>query len=202
MSVRHKRQTALLTLLPVAVVLIIIMLLPTNWQEALAYQRGNGQWWEFFTAGWVHFKLNHGLSSIVGLVIMWLLFSDEIKPKPVWSMLLAAATMSVVFEHWLAVEPYVDLIVTENKGFSGALYGFFAWGATLDVMKRRPLGWILLFLVVIKVTVDAMLGEPLLTFSEVDRVAVMAHFGGVVTGVFCALISHCLAVYRQTSFYQ
>lgn len=184
----EKHQRHLMTLLPVAILLIGVMLLPESWLKTLAYQRGNQAWWEFFTAGWVHFEISHGLSSLIGLVVIWLLFSDEIKPRPVWGMLFVGATMSVVFEHWFAVEPYVYPTVTENKGFSGALYGFFAWGATLDILKRRPFGWVLWCLVVSKVTVDAMLGAPLLTFSDVNRVAVMAHVGGVLAGVLCALI--------------
>lgn len=184
----EKGRNALLTLCPVVVVLLGVMSFPDSWLKILAYQRANGQWWDFITAGWVHFEVNHGLSSIVGLVVMWLLFSDEIKPIPVWSMLLATATMSVVFEHWLAVEPYVYSTVMENKGFSGALYGFFAWGSTLDIMKRRPFAWVLWCLVVAKVTVEAVLGEPLLSFSDVERVALMAHLGGVLTGILCAVV--------------
>lgn len=185
---RTKDKDSLITLIPVAIVLMLLMLLPDNWLTMLAYQRGNGDWWEFFTAGWIHFEISHGFSSILGLVIMWLLFSDHIKPVPVWIMLILAAFMSVIFEHWLAVPPNVSSIVVENKGFSGALYGFFAWGATLDIIKRRPFGAVLWLLVVCKVSIEAFMGQPLLVFSEVERVAVMGHLGGVFAGVSCALI--------------
>ncbi len=185
---RTKDKNSLTTLIPVTIVLMLLMLLPENWLTTLAYQRGNGDWWEFFTAGWIHFEVSHGFSSILGLVIMWLLFSDHIKPVPVWIMLILAAFMSVIFEHWLAVPPNVSTIVVENKGFSGALYGFFAWGATLDIIKRRPFGAVLWLLVVGKVSIEAFMGEPLLVFSEVERVAVMGHLGGTFAGVVCALI--------------
>jgi rhomboid family GlyGly-CTERM serine protease len=181
----------------VAILLALLMLLPKQWLTLLAYQRGNGHWWEFLSAGWIHFEFSHGVSSVIGLVVMWLLFAEHIKPIPVWMMLISAASLSVLFEHWLALPPYVSTTVVENKGFSGALYGFFAWGATLDIIKRRPFGAILLLLVVGKVALEAFLGEPLLTFSEVERVAVMGHLGGAIAGIFCALIYY-FSVLRLT----
>ncbi|WP_157983283.1 rhomboid family intramembrane serine protease [Idiomarina seosinensis] len=185
---KQTTQQCLITLTPVAIVLVLLLLLPQQWLSLLAYQRGDGDWWEFLTAGFIHFELSHGVSSIIGLGVMWLLFAEHIKPLPVWLMLVATAVMSVAFEHWLAVEPYVMPTVTENKGFSGALYGFFACGATLDIIKRRPFGLVLWLLVIGKVTAEAVLGQPILSFSEVDRVAVMGHLGGAITGVFCALV--------------
>ena len=183
-------KDSLVALGPVAILLTLLMLFPKPWLTILAYQRDNGHWWEFLSAGWIHFEFSHGVSSIIGLAGVWLFFSEHIKPIPVWMMLIFAASLSVLFEHWLAIPPYVSTIVTENKGFSGALYGFFAWGATLDIIKRRPFGALLWLLVVGKVILEAFLGEPLLTFSEVERVAVMGHLGGAIAGIFCALIYH------------
>lgn len=196
MKSEHKQN--LIALSPVILLLTLLMLLPENWLVKLAYQRDNGHWWEFLSAGWVHFEFSHGVSSVIGLLIMWLLFSEHIKPIPVWGMLILAATLSVLFEHWLAMPPYVSVIVSENKGFSGALYGFFAWGATLDTIKRRPFGMVLWLLVMGKVVWEAYLGEPLLTFTEVERVAVMGHLGGAVAGLFCALIYY-FSVLRLTN---
>ena len=181
-------KSSVLTLLPIALLLSLLMLLPDEVIRLLAYQRDNGQWWDVVTAGWIHFELSHFLGSLVGLLVMWLLFADYLQPLPVWLMLLMAAIGSVLFEHWLAQPPFYSVTVVENRGFSGALYGFFAWGATLDVIKRKPFGWVLWLLVIGKVVLEAVIGEPLLSFSRVDRVAVMGHLGGAVSGVCMALL--------------
>lgn len=164
------------------------MLLPDETLRFLAYQRDNGQWWDAITAGWVHFELSHYLASLVGLLVMWLLFDEHLSPPPVWLMLAATALGSVLFEHWFAQPPFYAITVVENRGFSGALYGFFAWGSTLDILKRKPFGWTLLLLVIGKVMIEAFIGEPIVSFSSVDRVAVMGHLGGALSGVSLALL--------------
>ena len=179
---------SVVTLLPIAFLLSLFMLLPAEVLKGLAYQRDNGQWWAFLSAGWVHFELSHYLGSMVGLLVMWLLFAEHLQPVPVWLMLVVAATASVGFEHWLAQPPFFAVTIVENRGFSGALYGFFAWGAMMDVLKRKPFGWLLLLLVLGKVVLEAILGEPLLSFSSVQQVAVMGHLGGALSGALVALL--------------
>lgn len=173
--------------LAVALCLLLIYLLPEAFVFALSYEKpliDAGQWWRLATGQFVHLSFPHLLLNLSGLLLFWLLFAEHAS---------GARYFAIVFI--IALGASLGMYVTDQQiiyyvGFSGALYGLFAWGALHDVLNRVALGWLLFIGVVAKASYDYLVvGSGLMTetvSADESSLAVSAHFYGVLTGILLA----------------
>lgn len=177
----------LIKLLAVAALLVLVQLLPASWQAQLSYQTqalNQHEYWRLLTGQLVHLRWEHLAFNLLGLVVIGLLFSRHIGSHRFLPALLACMLGSNL-GMWLA-----DPQITHYVGFSGVLYGLFAWGACWDVLTRQRFGMVLLALVLAKTTYDYVNGATFVALSDAGQVAFSAHFYGVIAGVLVAILSH------------
>lgn len=175
------------TVPPVAVVLLLLLvfILPEPVKLLLTYERdliGQGQVWRLLTGQWVHWGLGHFVMNVAGVFLLWLLFAEYAQGKRYVFAILGVAMMSNLGMYLF------DSQVAYYVGFSGTIYGLFAWGAVQDVRQKAAFGWLLLIGVCAKVAYDMFVGAVSLSGSEVDALAVSAHFYGVLAGGVLGLL--------------
>lgn len=163
----------------VALLLLLIFILPETIKSTLTFEREliiQGQWWRVLTGQWVHWGTAHLLLNIAGVWLVWLLFAEFATG---WRFGLTIVLIGLASNlGMLLFDPTIDYYV----GFSGTLYGLFAWGAVQDIRHKMPFGWLLLFGVVAKVSYDLMFN------ASADNLAVAAHFYGVLAGPLAGLL--------------
>ncbi|RUO35245.1 rhombosortase [Aliidiomarina sanyensis] len=167
----------------VSALLFLIYVVPDAWRFQLTFERDlieAGEYWRILTGQLVHLDISHLVLNILGVWVMFLLFAEH---APRWHY-VAVVTLLALFSNlgmlWFA--PEIDRYV----GFSGVLYGLFAWGALLDVYKKVRFGWILLIGVLLKVTWEYIAGPVALGAASTANLATAAHFFGMVGGLFVA----------------
>lgn len=73
-------------------------------------------------------------------------------------------------------------------GLSGMLHGLFVIGAILDIRSKLTTGWLLLFVVIAKVTYEQVYGAaPEITEMIGTKVATESHLFGVIIGIAVGL---------------
>ena len=168
--------------LVIAAVALVIQAAGPEAAHALRYDRAailHGQWWRLLTGNLVHMGWPHLWLNLAGLLLVWLLFKDQI-PDRVWVISLLVSSLGVGLGLlWGA--PHLAWYV----GLSGALHGLFTTGALLCVRRGYRFEILLLVLVVIKLIYEQNVG-PLPGSEEVSggHVVVDAHlFGADLGGV-------------------
>lgn len=172
------------TLVPV-VVLSLLMIglfyIASGWFEVLVFERNQveqGQWWRLLSAQLVHFDQPHLWLNVLGLWLWWLLFIEYLPHWRTWLWLLPVMLISSL-GHLLG-EPEI----TYYAGFSGTLYGLFAYGSTRDILAGRYSGWLILV---------AILGKNIYDLFYVpvsSEIAVPAHLAGIAAGAVIAMLLH------------
>lgn len=151
-----------------------------------AYQRDfveTGQWWRIITAHFMHSNVIHFGVNIVGLLLLWLLHGEYVKPKSFFiNILVLCAGISLCIYMWSAsIYWYV--------GLSGVLHGLFAWGVIIDISLKRKTGYVLLLGLIIKIVEEQFFSSSQYMSTLIDvSVAVDAHFYGAVIGIILGLI--------------
>ncbi|RUO38118.1 rhombosortase [Aliidiomarina shirensis] len=169
----------------VSVLLLAIFLLPESVLLQLTFERApiaDGEFWRLFSGQFVHFSWGHLWLNIAGIWVMYLLFAEHTASwrYPLLIGLLAFASNLGMYLFNPEVEAYV--------GFSGVLYGIFAWGAVVDICKGIKLGWLLFIGIMLKVSWEYFAGPVAIGAATVDNLAVSAHFFGALGGLILALI--------------
>ena len=170
----------------------LVSLLPVAWQEAFAYQRYDFSYWQLVTAGLVHENLGHLMLNVVFVIIIALLINRSAPPITLAVYLLLGTIGATGAEHLLSKPPALDFVVVETRGLSGGLHGLLV-GGLLALAKRGeqwPV-WLVIALT-LKVTVEAVLGRPIMASGTVENVAVMAHLGGTVVILLVVGLQHWL----------
>lgn len=173
--------------LVVALLLVMVFFSPETVKLTLTFEREliiQGQWWRLVTGQWVHWGLGHVVMNVAGVWLVWLLFAEYASGWRYGVVIVFIAVASNLGMFWF--DPKVEYYV----GFSGTLYGLFAWGGVQDIRHKVPFGWLLLVAVVAKVVYDLMFGAVSITGVSADNLAVAAHFYGVVGGVMIGLVSN------------
>src|SRR5690554_6205723 len=125
----------------VALLLLAVYLLPEALKLYLTFDREfimHGQWWRLLTGQWVHWGMLHALMNIAGVWLVWLLFAEFAtgwRYAVVIALIALGSNLGMLF---------FDARVEYYVGFSGTLYGLFAWGAVQDIRYKVPFGWLLL----------------------------------------------------------
>ncbi len=175
--------------------LTLIFLLPEPLRLALAWDReaiDAGQAWRLLSGQFVHLAGGHLLMNLLGIGLAWLLFAEHL---PGWRYLAVVVIVATGASAGMyAFAPQVHYYA----GFSGALYGVFAWGAVQDIRRKVALGWLVLVVVVAKAGYEHWAGPVPLGALAPDRLAVAAHFYGVATGLVLAAGQWCWARLAST----
>ncbi|MCH8491661.1 MAG: rhombosortase [Idiomarina sp.] len=178
----------------VSVLLLAVFLLPEAWLFQLTYERPHiqaGQWWRLLTGQFVHLSWGHVAINIAGIWVMYLLYAEHAAGWRYIAVVALLALASNLGMYWFAEN------ITYYVGFSGVLYGLFAWGALRDVQQRIKLGWLLLVGIVAKVTWEYCYGPVSIGPATADDLAVAAHFYGVVGGLLVAITSWLVQKLRK-----
>ncbi|HET8816356.1 MAG TPA: rhombosortase, partial [Pseudidiomarina sp.] len=167
------------TLIPISVVSLVLLVLYywgqwTTSLDALVYHRMwivAGESWRILTGALVHHDQPHLWLNILGLWLWWLLFIEHLPTWRDWLWLPVLLLSSTLAMFWLDPQTQV------YAGFSGALYGLYAWGAVADTFLRRWSGTAIGIGLLVKCTYDT------LYLPSTTDIAFMAHWGGIVAGI-------------------
>lgn len=140
----------------------------------------NGQWWRIFTGNLTHTNMNHLGMNIAGLLLITWLHASYYEKYAVglmiWIMMGAIGLA-------LFLTPF-DWYV----GFSGVLHGLFVWGVVKDIQQKVPLGWLMLFAILAKLTLDVINKGDSMTAALIEaNVAYQAHWIGAFVGFLFAM---------------
>lgn len=178
----------------VSVLLLALFLLPESLRFQLTFERElvtNGEYWRLLSGQFVHLSSGHLWLNIAGIWVMYLLYAEH---APTWRYPLVVAFLAFASNLGMYLfTPEIEAYV----GFSGVLYGIFAWGAVIDIQKRVKLGWLLLIGVMLKVSWEYFVGPIELGVASVGSLAVSAHFFGAVGGIILALTVSLTRVLMQ-----
>lgn len=170
----------------VMALLTVAMLLPATWQQAMKLDRNavvqGEQLWQLFTGQLIHHDWGHLLLNLLGLLVCWALFIDH---QQGWRRWLG---MPLIMLSSSLAQIYFDPQVRFYAGFSGTLYGLFAYCALTDTLHRRWLGALILVGVMGKIIYD------LCVLPELSGLAFAAHTGGVVAGLLLAFLCKILTL--------
>lgn len=169
-------------------VLALVYLLPEPLRLLLAWDRvaiHAGEPWRLLTGQFVHLGAGHLLLNMLGVGLAWVLFAEHLPGWRYPSVVVIVAAGAGLGMY--AFAPHVHYYA----GFSGALYGMFAWGAVQDIRRNVPLGWLVLVVVVAKAGYEQWAGPIPLGGRTPDNLAVAAHFHGVATGLLLAAGQWC-----------
>ncbi|RTE87494.1 MULTISPECIES: rhombosortase [Gammaproteobacteria] len=178
----------------VAVLLLLLFWLPDSWKLHFVFVRSDieaGEWWRIITGQWMHWRFSHLAFNIAGIAMIWFLFAEH-APTRRYLLLLAVTTIGCMLGTYLFADS-----ITQYVGFSGALYGMFAWGAVRDIRAKRYLAWLLLAIILGKVSFDYFVGPMSLGSTNADVLATPTHFFGVLSGIALALIQRTPSVHKH-----
>nr|WP_228517569.1 rhombosortase [Aliidiomarina indica] len=182
--------------LGVSALLLGIFSLPESYLFQLTFERefiAQGELWRLLTGQFVHLTWSHLILNVMGLWVMYLLFAEHISGWRYGGLVIALALASNLGMYLF--DPEIHRYV----GFSGVLYGLFAWGALLDVSKNIKFGWLLLIGVLFKVTWEYLQGPVELGAATVSQLATSSHFFGMVGGLTVALAMLIWSIRKKRS---
>ncbi|WP_157980684.1 rhombosortase [Aliidiomarina taiwanensis] len=165
-------------------VLFLVVLFAPAGAESLLYQRHllERQIWRVFTGQFMHLDWPHLLLNTAGVWLAWLLFAEHLScRRMLW--LLPVLALGCGIGMWVFAPEIEDYL-----GFSGVLYGVFAFGAVSDVWQKIKFGRWLLVGVIVKVSWDYWITPVSLLGGDTSELATAAHLLGAVSGVFCAVL--------------
>ena len=150
----------------------------------LRYERAaiaTGAWWRLLTGHLVHLGWTHALLNMVGLAIVGLLVGSALSGR-LWVLGLILCALGTSAGLWWFA-PSTEWYV----GLSGVLHGLLVLGAGARLGQGNKLGWIVLMLVAVKITVEQITGPPMGTAELISgRIIVDAHLFGALTGLLLA----------------
>lgn len=141
----------------------------------------DGAWWQLITSQLMHHDAPHLWFNIAGVWIAWLLFPEQLKTSKDWWVVVPILLVSSIVE--LIGAPTYEVYA----GFSGVLYGVFAYAALQDTLEKHWIGGIVFVGLIIKIILD--LDQP----QHGDVVAVFAHIGGALAGIAAVFITRKLS---------
>lgn len=170
-------------MLSLALAVMIGGLLP---MLSLRYERDAilaGEVWRLLTAHLVHLNWSHFALNAGGLVLIWLLFSARLNQLQ-WLLVVVACALGVSLG-LLTLHPALNWYV----GLSGLLHGLFVAGALGGIYAGYRAEWLLLGLLVLKLTWEQLSG-PLPGTEDLagGLVIVDAHLYGALTGLAVGLL--------------
>lgn len=153
--------------------------------ELLQFNRDlviNGEIWRMLSGNLVHLGWSHSLLNIMGLLLIWGLFSRFYTGRQWWALIalsFLATTLGL-----LLLNPELSWYV----GLSGSLHGLFIAGCLAEARLKSTMGFIMLIAIVAKLGWEQASG-PLPGTSDMagGNVIVDAHLYGAISGLAALL---------------
>lgn len=167
----------------ISALLFCFFYLLSPWHDQLLMRHASvvdGAWWQLMTSQLMHHDAPHLWFNIAGVWIAWLLFPEQLKTPKNWLAVVPIMLASSAVQFFVAPTHEV------YAGFSGALYGVFAYAALQDALNKKWIGGIVFVGLIIKIIID--FDQP----AHDDVVAVFAHIGGVLAGIAAVFITRKL----------
>lgn len=169
-------HTMLPALCLTALLLALFYLLPNSFGQ-LHYTHtavADGQWWRLITAQWVHHDSPHLWLNVGGLWLWWLLFIERLPNWRHWLLLLPIMLASTS-AHMLSPQGFMSY-----AGFSGCLYGIYAYASALDIRAGRTSSSLILLAIIVKN------GYDLYALPADTDIAIYSHLGGMAMALLLA----------------
>ena len=186
--------------LPIAICVTLVALHAMGDQtvQTLRYERGAvlaGETWRLVTAHLVHADLAHLAWNVLGVVLVWWLFTDEYSAVD-WLLIMVGSTVAIDLGFLFAM-PKLDWYV----GFSGVLHGLMAAGLLSWLLRvRDPLTTIVTALFVAKLAWEHLVGPlPFTARSMTLPVIHEAHSFGAIGGAATAAALQAIRRRRAAS---
>lgn len=178
-----KKQSVLAPLVISALLLSFYYLL-MPWHELLLLDYravAQGAWWQPLSSQFMHHDQPHLWYNIAGLWMGWMLFPDQFRHNQDWWPVLPIVVAVSAGQYFLAPPNVI------YAGFSGTLYGLFAWAALKDslLLPQSPKHWISV-IVLVGILLKTLLDFVLPGFA--DGIAIYAHLSGVICGMFLVFL--------------
>ena len=167
--------------LAITILLLLPMLTPAIWQQALEYQRptlANRELWRLVTGHLVHLGWGHFGMNLLGFLLIWQLF---LRPHlTLFSCFFTLILLTICTSCGLFL---FSPEVAWYRGLSGVLHGWLIW-ALLQELRRHPVSsGLLLSLLVGKLAWEQLLGPvPGSEAVASGQVIVDAHLYGAIAG--------------------
>lgn len=189
------KKQSVLTPVGLSALLLSFYYLLMPWHQALVLDYAavaQGAWWQPLTSQLMHHDQAHLWFNLAGLWIAWLLFPDQLQRNRDWWPVLPLLIAVSAGQFWLA-EP-----TAIYAGFSGTLYGLFAWAALTDslLIKNASKHWIsviILFGILLKTGLDFAIP------SFAEGIAIYAHLSGVICGMLLAILGCAMRKFHVQS---
>jgi len=137
----------------------------------------SGQWYRLITANYVHLNTAHLLMNMLGVVLVMVFFSSHIKPVQ-WIVLMLLSSLFVTLGLYLFNQE-----IHRYVGISGVLHGLFVVGAMVEIKRFPVSGWLLLAVLLAKLTWEQLSGAMPGSESMISgRVVVDSHLYGAIAG--------------------
>ena len=152
-------------------------------RNSLQYERlalSHWQWWRLLSAHVVHLGWRHTLLNCAGLMLLWMLFAREFRPRR-WLWIALASAGCIDAGLWF-LRPAVGWYL----GASGVLHGVWAAGACAMYRRGDGSGAALLLLLIVKLIYEQQSGVSLFD-GELPLVST-AHLYGALGGLIAALL--------------
>lgn len=169
------QRTFLMPPLALTLVLSLVMLLPATLQQWFFLVREDAHFHALFTSQLIHHSWGHLALNLGGIWLWWALFAESVPRLRYWFALPMIMLLSS------SAELLFNSNFTLYAGFSGTLYGLYAYSGAVELCQKKLIGSLVLLGVVVKLIVD---------FSGATQavgLALFAHLGGVVAGLFLAI---------------
>ena|SRR5690554_4430892 len=179
------KKQSVLTPLVISALLLSFYYLLMPWHNLLILDYRaveQGAWWQPLTSQLMHHDQAHLWFNLAGVWLLWMLFPKQLQRSRNWWPVLPILLAVSAGQYWFA--PTNELYA----GFSGTLYGLFAWAALSDSLlikqaKHHWIGVLVLAGIVLKTVVDFTVP------SMAEGLAIYAHLSGVLGGLLLVFLS-------------
>lgn len=169
--------------------LLIFGVLPESALQILQLPFDGEFSWRWYSAHFIHLNFKHALMNAGGTLLIWLLVCAFL-PSRLLLVLLLVLPFFISFGLNSAVQEFASY-----RGFSGAIYGFFAAGIVWYWWQQRLMTVVLALFLVGKLWMEQMphFDNSYLLNAIGGFVAVDAHLYGALAGLLVTLVYILLA---------
>lgn len=149
--------------------------------DALAYdyERLFSEPWRLLGAHLVHLNLAHLVSNLLAFIAVCLIFAPVMQGRVLLNVVLFSALVAALF-------PYFLNQTSQFVGFSGVTHGLISFAACQWAIQKRPVGFIMLALLAVKLLAEWFLPLPSATWLGAE-IAPIAHIGGALGGLIAVV---------------
>jgi len=157
--------------------IILVLLILLYDYEPLIYDKEKakkGEVWRILTYNLVHTTLIHLFFNFTGLILIWILFGNHFNVMNFLTVFLICSITCGLG----VMRPSTHIC----HGLSGILMGLFIFGALKDIKDKQKIGYLLLFLIIIKIIREQIYGSNMTDVLDCD-IGTDIHLCGIMGGI-------------------